>query len=175
MTETTETTTFAAGFGAAKEKTISWHSPSEVLPQVAQLTGIEYLRGVRDGVIPPPPMGALTIHELPVVEDGEIVLRSRPDESFLNTMGLVHGGFLCTLLDSAIGMAVITKLPAGAAFATVELKVSFMRPLPYDGSPVEVRGRVLQLGRKIAFGEAHAFLADGRLAGHATSSLAAIA
>lgn len=175
MSETSGATTFAAGFGPAKEKTIRWHSPSAVLPQVARLSGIEYLRGVRDGEIPPPPMGALTIDELPVVEDGEIVLRSRPDESFLNTMGLVHGGFLCTLLDSAIGMAVITKLPAGAAYVTVEIKVSFMRPLPYDGSPIEVRGKLLQMGRKIAFGESHAYLADGRLAGHATSSLAATA
>jgi uncharacterized protein (TIGR00369 family) len=175
MSQTPQPTTYAAEFGDAKQKTISWHSPVDVLPQVAALSGLQYLRGVSEGRIPPPPMGAWTIASLPVVEDGEITLRGRPDESFLNAMGLVHGGLLATLLDSAMGMAVISKLAAGQAYATIELKVSFLRPLPFDGSEIEVRGRVMQMGRKVAFAEAHAYLGDGRLAGHATSSLAAIA
>jgi uncharacterized protein (TIGR00369 family) len=165
---------FSAEFGEPNQKTISWHSPADVMPHISGLSGIEYLRGVSEGRIPPPPMGAWTIGSLPVIEDGEITLRSRPDESFLNTMGLVHGGVLCTLLDSAMGMSVITKLSPGQAYVTIELKVSFLRPLPCDGSEIEVRGRVLQMGRKVAFAEAHAYLADGRLAGHATSSLATV-
>ena len=68
---------FPPEFGAPQQKTISWHSPADVLPHVATLSGIEYLRGVSEGRIPPPPMGAWTITALPVVADGEVVLHTR--------------------------------------------------------------------------------------------------
>jgi acyl-coenzyme A thioesterase PaaI-like protein len=66
------------------------------------------------------------------------------------------------------------RLPASVGYATIELKVSYLRPLPFDGERVEVRGTVQQIGRRIAFAEAHAYVGD-RLVGHATSSLAALA
>ncbi len=75
-------------------------------------------------------------------------------------------------VDSAMGIAVQTTQPAGRGYATIELKVSFLKPVPHDGSEVEARGRVLRVGRRIAYAEAHAYDSSGTLVGHATSSLA---
>ena len=86
-------------------------------------------------------------------------------------MGIVHGGLLCTLLDTAAGCAVHSLLPAGAGFASIELKVSFLAPLR-AGDRTEVRGRVLRIGGRVAFAEAHARDARGQLVGHATTTLA---
>jgi uncharacterized protein (TIGR00369 family) len=112
--------------------------------------------------------------ELVSVAPGEAVFTCVPDDSMLNPLGLVHGGTLCTLLDSAMGVSVQTEVPITVGYATIELKVSYLKPLPYDGGVIEVRGRVLQRGRRIAFAEAHAFAPGGALVGHATSTLAAV-
>jgi uncharacterized protein (TIGR00369 family) len=87
---------------------------------------------------------------------------------------MVHGGFLCILLDSAAGCAVHTRLPAGVGYSSIEIKVSFLRAVRGDGSPIEVSGRVLRIGRRVAFAEAHARNRDGDLVGHATSSIAVL-
>jgi uncharacterized protein (TIGR00369 family) len=71
-----------------------------------------------------------------------------------------------------MGVAVQTTQPAGQGYASIELKVSFLKPVPFDGSELEARGRALRVGRRIAFAEGHAYDAEGSLVGHATSSLA---
>jgi uncharacterized protein (TIGR00369 family) len=85
---------------------------------------------------------------------------------------MVHGGLLCTLLDSAAGCAVHTLLPAGAGYASIEIKVSFLRPLRADAGTIEVHGQALKVGQRVAFAEAHARDSTGELVGHATTSLA---
>jgi uncharacterized protein (TIGR00369 family) len=105
------------------------------------------------------------------VDEGEAVFRCLPDESMYNPLGLVHGGMLCTLLDSAAGCAVQTLLPAGAGYSSIEIKVSFLEPLRIDAGAIEARGRALRVGRRVAFAEARATRADGGLVGHATTSL----
>ena len=84
---------------------------------------------------------------------------------------VVHGGLLCTVLDTAAGCAVHSLLPAGACFSSIELKVSFLAPLR-AGDRIEVRGRVLRIGGRVAFAEAHARDERGQLVGHATTTLA---
>jgi uncharacterized protein (TIGR00369 family) len=106
------------------------------------------------------------------VGDGVATFRCTPDESVYNPIGMVHGGFLCTLLDSAAGCAVHSRLPAGAGYSSVEIKVSFLQSLKRDGGHIEVRGQVLRLGRSIAFAEARATNVAGDLVGHATTSVA---
>jgi uncharacterized protein (TIGR00369 family) len=78
------------------------------------------------------------------------------------------------MMDTAIGCALITESAPGQAFATVELKVSFFKPMPLDGQQVEVVGSIQSLGRRIAFAQAHAYDAQRQLLGHATSSLTAV-
>jgi len=132
------------------------------------------MQGIIDGRIPPPPITSVVGARLISGRAGESVFRCHPDESFFNPIGLIHGGLLCTLMDTAMGVAVQSMLPAGAACPSIELKVSFLKPVRADGSDLEIRGRALRTGRRIAFAEAHAYDSEGDLVGHATSSLAII-
>jgi uncharacterized protein (TIGR00369 family) len=97
-----------------------------------------------------------------------------PDESANNPIGMVHGGLLCTLLDFAAGAAVHTQLPAGVGFSSIEIKVSYLKALRADSGEITVDGRALQVGRRVAFAEAHARNAEGALVGHATTSIAVL-
>lgn len=108
------------------------------------------------------------------VGDGEVRFAWRPDESAYNPIGTVHGGLLCTLLDSAAGCAVHTLLPAGTRYASIEIKVSYLKALRGDSGEIDVHGRALQIGRRVAFAEAHARIPTGELVGHATTSIAVI-
>jgi uncharacterized protein (TIGR00369 family) len=91
-----------------------------------------------------------------------------------NPLGLVHGGMVCALLDSAAGCAVHTLLPAGAGYSSIEIKVSFLAPVRSGGGEIEARGRALRVGGRVAFAEAHATSADGWLVAHATTSLGVV-
>ena len=125
-----------------------------------------------DGELPRPPFAALTGAQLVAVDDGVAVFRFTPEESTLNPLGVVHGGMLCTLLDSAAGCAVHSQLPAGVGMSSIEIKVSFLSPVTAGGATLEVEGHALRVGRQVAFAEAHARTAAGKLVGHATTSIA---
>lgn len=161
-------------WGPPKAREVTWYDPQAIRAQLSDLSGREYLEGMIEGRIPPPPIAEMAASRLVSAGDGEAVFRCRPDESWLNPLGLVHGGLLCTLLDSAMGVAVQSTQPVGRGYATIELKVSFLKPVAFDGSELEARGRLLRVGRRIAFAEAHAYDAQGTLVGHATSSLARV-
>jgi acyl-coenzyme A thioesterase PaaI-like protein len=111
---------------AARSKTVSWHDPVALSAAGARLPGRELLEAIIAGDLPPPPMAALIGVELVSVGEGEAVFRCTPDESTYNAIGIVHGGLLCTLLDTAAGCAVHSLLPAGAGFSSIEIKVSFL-------------------------------------------------
>ena len=163
-----------AGWGPPRSKTVVYYDAHEVRRKLIDLSGREYLQGIVDGKFPPPPVAELIGSRLVSVGDGEAVFRCVPDGSFLNPLGLVHGGLLCTLLDSAMGVAVQTLLPAATGAPSIQIQVSFLKPLPFDGSEVEARGRALRVGRRVAFAEGHAYDSRGTLLGHATTSLAVV-
>jgi uncharacterized protein (TIGR00369 family) len=160
------------GLGTNRSKTVSWHDPAVLGAALATLPGRDFLQAILDHRLPPPPMAALIGAEPVSLSKGEAVFRCTPDESTYNPLGIVHGGLLCTLLDSAAGCAVHTLLPAGAGYASIEIKVSFLKPLRVNAGEIEVRGRALNVGRRVAFAEAHARNQSGELVGHATTSLA---
>ena len=162
----------ARGWGATRSKTVSWQAPAALAAASAALPGREFLQAILDGRLPAPPMAALIGAELLSVGDGEAAFRCTPDESTYNPLGMAHGGLLCTLLDTAAGCAVHTLLPAGAGFASIEIKVSFLKPLLADAGEIEVRGQARKVGRRVGFAEAHARDQSGELVGHATTSLA---
>ena len=137
----------------------------------ATLPGREFLQAILEGRLGPPPMAALIGAELVSVGEGEAVFRCTPDESTYNPLGIVHGGLLCTLLDTAAGSAVHSLLPTGTGFSTIEIKVSFLTPLQV-GDRIEVRGSALRIGGRVAFAEAHARDQRSQLVGHATTTLA---
>jgi uncharacterized protein (TIGR00369 family) len=160
------------GLRTTQSKTVSWHDPAALAAAGATLPGCAFLQAILDRRLPPPPMAVLIDSELVSVGDGVAVLRCKPDESTYNPLGMVHGGLLCTLLDTAAGCAVHTLLPAGVGYASIEIKVSFLKPLRAGTGEIEAHGRALKLGRRVAFAEAHARNQSGQVVGHATTSLA---
>ena len=160
------------GWGSPRTKIIEWYDPAIGLASAAKLPGRDFLQAMIDGHVPRPAFAALTGAELVAVDDGVAVFRFAPDESTLNPLGVVHGGMICTLLDSAAGCAVQTQLPAGVGMSSIEIKVSFLSRVTAGGEPLEVTGQALRVGRQVAFAEAHARTAGGKLVGHATTSIA---
>jgi uncharacterized protein (TIGR00369 family) len=160
------------GPNTTRSKTVSWQDPAVLAAAGATLPGRDFPQAIIDGRLPAPPMVVLIGSELVSVGDGEAVFRCTPDESTYNPLGMVHGGLLCTLLDTAAGCAVHTLLPAGAGYASIEIKISFLKPLRASAGEIDLHGQALKVGRRVAFAEAHARDQSGELVGHATTSLA---
>ncbi|MFV3076708.1 PaaI family thioesterase [Niveispirillum fermenti] len=143
-----------------RSRTYDWDVTPIDPALLATLPGIDIIRRIARGELPPPSMAATLGMDLAEEEIGEgaVVFRGRPGDHVLNPLGTVHGGFAATLLDSAMGCAVHTLLPAAVGYGTVELKVNFLRPLLRDAGLVRVEGRVINAGRTL-------YLAEGRLIG----------
>ncbi len=108
------------------------------------------------------------------VDSGHAVFTGTPGEHAYNPIGTVHGGYAATLLDSACGCAVHTRLSATQAYTTLELKVAYHKPITRDTGPLRAEGRVISFGRRAAFAEAKLVDAEGRLYASATSTLLVI-
>ncbi|MFM2119074.1 MAG: hypothetical protein RL722_542 [Pseudomonadota bacterium] len=138
--------------------------------QVAGLSGLEVFAAISSGQLPAVPIGA-SCDFLPIAfGPGWFVFQGRPSAKFLNPMGTIHGGWIATLLDSALGCAVQTTLPAGSGYTTAELKVSYIRALLPNVPLVRAVGQVINAGRKVGFAEARLLGADGKLYAHATTT-----
>jgi len=109
--------------------------------------------------------------DLVEVEPGRVVFAGTPGEHAYNAIGSVHGGYAATLLDSACGVAVHSKLTAAQAYTTLDLNISYLRPLTLDSGLVRAEGRVRSIGRRAAFAEATLTDSQGRLCATATSTL----
>lgn len=139
----------------------------------AEMSGLEQLRAAFDrsradsfrGI------GRTLNFSVVEIEEGRVVFGGEPDESVYNPIGTVHGGYAATLLDSAVGCAVHSRLKAGQGYTTLELKVAYHRPLTKDTGPVRAEGTVVQLGRRAAFAEGRLTDLEGRLYASATSTL----
>jgi uncharacterized protein (TIGR00369 family) len=172
MTETQPPTT-PVSWGEPRTRTVSWYDPLTLGTAGQTMSGLELLRAIRAGELPPPPIASLFGSRLGTVEPGEVEFLWTPHESTYNPMGIVHGGVMCTLLDSAAGCAVQSTLPVGIGYFTIEIKVSYLKPLHADRGEVSVVGKTLKVGRRIAFAEAFGRDGSGELVAHATTSLAA--
>jgi uncharacterized protein (TIGR00369 family) len=137
---------------------------------LAAEAGLEFLRGVMEGRHPAPPIADLIGFTLTEVEFGRAVFRGTPEFKHYNPLGSVHGGYAATLLDSAMGLAVHSALPAGSGYTTLEFKISFIKGMTEDTGPVRSEGRTLNVGRRAATAEARITDAKGRLLAHATTT-----
>ena len=138
------------------------------LPQTP--SGLDQLHAMLEGGLRVPIGETLGI-ALTEVEPGRAVFEGTPDEHVYNPIGTVHGGYAATLLDSACGCAVQSRLSSAQAYTTLELKVAYHRAMTKDTGPVRAEGRVISLGRRVAFAEATLSDAAGRLLATATSTL----
>lgn len=137
---------------------------------IARLSGREVLQAISAGELPPPPICQLLDFWPLRVGDGSAIFQGRPAPSHYNPLGTVHGGWLTALLDSALGCAVHSQLPAGKSYVTVEIKVNFVRPLTTAARLVRAEGRLIQLGRQVGTADGRLVGADGRLYAHATAT-----
>jgi uncharacterized protein (TIGR00369 family) len=146
-------------------------APGYIRPeQVRGRTGLETLQAIFAGELPSPPIGE-TLDFVPVhMEPGVAVFQGRPQLKHYNPLGSVHGGWFATLLDSALGCAVHSALPAGKAYTTLELKVNIVRALTDAVPLVRAEGKLIHLGRQMATSEARLVGPDGRLYAHATTT-----
>ena len=135
------------------------------------LDGLTQLRRMRDSGEGGAPMVALFELALTEIEPGLAVFEGTPNRRFYNPIGSVHGGYAATLLDSACGIAVHTRMAPGQGYTTLELKVSYHRALTDRSGRVRAEGRVVQFGRRAAFAEARLTDGEGRLCASATSTL----
>lgn len=154
-----------------RTRTISWEDPVEAFSRGSELSGIDYLYAIRDGELPPPPIAALMGFAPVEVEEGRVVFAVEPAEYHYNPIGLVHGGLAATLLDSAMGCAVQTLLPAGVGYTTLEVKVNYVRPMTRDTGRVLAEATVLHRGSRVATAEGRVFAEDtGKLLAHGTTT-----
>ncbi len=153
-----------------RTRTISWADPLALAHTGRELSGLEYLQKMIAGELPPPPIAILMNFHPTVVAEGRAVFVCEPAEYHYNPIGLVHGGVAATLLDSAMGCAVHTTLPAGVGYTTLEIKVNYVRPLSPDSGELRCEGRLIHRGRTTATAEGRVTDADGRLYAHATTT-----
>ncbi len=138
--------------------------------QIAGKTGLEVMQGMLAGTVPYAAIAQTLDFLIVEVADGRAVFQGTPGPQHLNPMGTVHGGWFATLLDSALGCAVHTKMPPGRAYTTAELSVNIVKALTPKVSRVRAIGRVIHCGRQLATAEAQLVGPDGTLYAHATTT-----
>ncbi len=159
-------------FTEPRSRTHTWTVPQSY-EAVGLLNGLDLLRGTIEGGLPQPPICGTLGFALVEADEGRAVFEGEPGEHLLNPMGGVHGGFLATLLDSALGCAVMTTLPAGRAYTTVQLGVNLVRPVFAGTETLRCEGTVIHVGRTTATAEARVTGAtSGKLYAHATTTCA---
>lgn len=139
--------------------------------EIAGMTGLQVMQALIDGKLPAPPIAQTLSFWLVEVGDGLAVFEGETGPHVLNPLGIVHGGWALTLIDSATGCAGHTLLPPGVGYTSVETKANFTRPIRRDTGRVRAEGRVVNRGRQIMTAEARILDAEGRLLAHGTSTL----
>ena len=160
-----------AEWGDARTRTVTWHDPRITAAGALQRSGLETMQAIRDGLLPAPPIARLMQLEIVDLAEGRVEFSCTVDESVYNPIGVVHGGLVCTLLDTVAGCAVHTTLPRGVAYTSIELKVNYLRAVHAAGGPLTAVGTVVKPGRRVAFAEGEVRDAAGRTVATASSSL----
>lgn len=154
-----------------RTRTVSWEDPLEVPRSAAGRSGIDVLRDVFSGKLPPPPIAVTMGFRGVEVERGRAVFEGEPGEHLYNPIGSVHGGFAMALLDSAMGCAVHSTLEAGERYTSLEVKTNFVRPITVETGLVRCEGIVLHRGSSIATADGKLIaVASGKLLAHGSTT-----
>jgi uncharacterized protein (TIGR00369 family) len=153
-----------------RKREISWDDPVALAEAGRSLSGIDYLRKLIAGELPPPPIAVLMNFALAEITEGRAVFVVEPAEYHYNPIGVVHGGLAATLLDSAMGCAVHSTLPAGAAYTTLAIHVNFIRAMTAQTGAVRCEAAVIHVGGRTATAEGKVIDASGRIYAHGTTT-----
>jgi uncharacterized protein (TIGR00369 family) len=174
MTDVAGTADASGGqdWGPPRAKTVHWHDPAitAAVAAGAGLSGLEFLRAIRDGKLPAAPIAVLMGFHPVEVEPGRVVFEGTPDESVYNPIGMVHGGYVCTLADTVAACAVHSTLEPGTMYTSIDLNVSYTRRVTRESGTLRAVGVVVKPGRRVAFSRADIFDGAGKVVATATSS-----
>lgn len=149
-----------------RSRTYSWEDPTALRDAGSAMSGLEFIQAVFEGKLPPPPIAATMDFTGAQAEEGKVVFVGEPREFHYNPIGVVHGGFAMTLLDSALGCAVHTTLAQGEGYTSLETSVNFVRQITSETGPVRCEASILNRGGRVA-------TAEGRLIAEKTGKLLA--
>ena len=138
--------------------------------QQKAISGLEFVQGLVDGSLPLNTMARTLGYDITEVESGRVVITAVPNDTHLNPAGGVHGGLSATLLDSCMGLAVLSKLEKGIGQTTLEFKISLVRPITPETGMIKAEGIVLTCGRRIGTAEGRVTDTSGRLLAHGTTT-----
>ena len=172
MTESAQPDLFSSA--QRRERVVDWQVPAPVAKVARGLSGMDAMLGIRDGRLPPPPFAKLIGFNMAVVEPGRIVMELEPREDLENTIGLLHGATAAALLDTAMGCAISTRLETGQASVTLDLKMTFLRPLSIRSGLISAEGKIIKVGRQTSYAEGFVRDGKGALAVHATATFSMI-
>jgi uncharacterized protein (TIGR00369 family) len=138
---------------------------------VDRCSGLEYLQAIVDRRLPRPLIGQLMRFDFLTVEPGRAVFACELDESAYNPIGVIHGGLVCTLLDSVAGRALHSTLPAGKGYTSDDIKVNYLRAVRLSSGRLTTTGTVVKAGSRIGFAEGVVTDSSGALVATASSTL----
>jgi uncharacterized protein (TIGR00369 family) len=153
-----------------RTRTFSWEDPMLGASAAMTMSGLEYLQAMGRGEVPVPPISKLMNMSGMEVSAGRVVFSVVPEEYHYNPIGMVHGGLAATILDSALGCAVQTMLPAGVGYSTLELKVNYVRVMTIKTGRVRAIGEIIHIGRTTAIAEAKLLDDQDKLYAFATTT-----
>jgi uncharacterized protein (TIGR00369 family) len=135
-----------------------------------EMSGLEFVQGLVDGTLPLNTIAETLGYDVTEVTSGRVVVTLTPNGTHLNPAGTVHGGLSATLLDSAMGLAILSTLEKGVGQTTVEFKISLVRPITPETGPIKAEGVVLSRGRRLGTAEGRITDQQGRLLAHGTTT-----
>jgi uncharacterized protein (TIGR00369 family) len=151
--------------------TVSWENPKKSMRDATSMSGLDYLRSIRDGKTKPPPIAMLVGYRIREVDRGSALFELEPAEYHYNPFATVHGGIASTLLDSAMTAAILSTLSVGLSCATVEFKVNFIRPITGKTGKIQCKAKMIHVGNRIATAEGKIIDNRKQLYAHAVSTL----
>lgn len=157
-----------------RTRTVTWRDPEEVRSRAAGLSGLEIMRAIRDGTLPPPPMGRLMGFSCVSAEEGEVAMQLDYDSSLENSMGMLHGATAAAMLDTAMGASAHTTLPTGSSVVTLDLTLTYLRPILPGDTPIVATGRVMNTGRRVIYVTGELRDKANRLMAHAVGNFSVV-
>jgi uncharacterized protein (TIGR00369 family) len=157
-----------------RQRIIEWQDPRAVREQADGLSVLDSMRAIRDGRLPPPPIARLIGFHYIAAEPGEIVIELRPEQSLENISGTLHEAAAGAMLDTAMSAAVGTLLPADKRTTTLDLTVSYLKPLTIESGPIRAIGRVVDFAERTAYAAGELRDGAGSLAAHAVGVFSVI-
>lgn len=160
-----------AAWGDERRLEVTWNDPRSPLAVVQTMRGVDYLRAIASGAVPPPPIAKLLGMDIETVDEGTVAFGLTPHESHYNPIGVVHGGIVCTMLDTVLGCAVHSTLEPGWGYTSIDLNVSYLRPITLETGRIVATGTIVKGGRRVSYASGEVRDAAGTLLATATSSL----